>query len=249
MFENYPINREPLNELRMSTIIRSLGETDNTPVRNQMGLSSSHFLRATASCTQPPVKIWESSAIPPHQRRACQTTLVDESICINDLQMNTNENPKGRPKGEMLNVIGIPKRKIPLDFQSKSPLEKKNQLLEWILGPTVVQQLSSNEYQVSVTDLNPIPDSFMDESIDLKLLQRSLPPKVFSELSSRVKKMEKKNEFTCNLCSKLILDGEDKSGRCDSCLLWYHSNCAIKHDFPKPPKGKKKWYCLTHKEN
>lgn len=149
----------------------------------------------------------------------------------------------GRPKGHMLTVVGLPKKRKRTTSQRPyaelTVKEKKLVLLTWLVGAEkAAEAIRGKLLDEEVVEQRPekIPDGIRDEIVDVKLVRRFFTNEAWQAVCMVVD-VKKVQEWQCNLC-KSKLDDSD-SVLCDWCLSWNHLQCVGLKQQPKA----KLWKC------
>lgn len=148
----------------------------------------------------------------------------------------------GRPKGQALTVIGLPKKRKRTGEMpyAKLPLrEKKIKLLTWLTGAEKAAEAMRGKLLGEETvEQRPhhVPDGIRDECVDVSLTRRFFSDDAWQAVEMVVK-MKKEEPWKCHECKTNLHD--EKSVMCDWCLCWSHQTCAGLKHIPKT----KLWKC------
>lgn len=84
-----------------------------------------------------------------------------------------------------------------------------------------------------------IPDSVLDENVDVCLVRRYFSSDAWILLESVLKTKAKKIVWTCNICHHDL--HSEQSIICEACLQWFHFRCIGLKAQPKA----KHWFCRS----
>lgn len=109
-------------------------------------------------------------------------------------------------------------------FIRKSTLEKQNVILKWVIDDLMILPDVLNETKkITIKDIRKVlPDSLMDNDVDVTLIQEYFERSAFQKLNNLIKEMKTKDNFTCYVCKKKVIL---KCIRCDSRFLWFDYKC------------------------
>ncbi|KAH8009019.1 hypothetical protein HPB51_008949 [Rhipicephalus microplus] len=149
----------------------------------------------------------------------------------------------GRPKGHVLTVIGLPKKRKRTaslgPFSELTMREKKLAMLSWLVGKRQASDaikgklLDEESVEARPEDIH---DGIRDEMVDINLVRRFFTDDAWKAVQM-VLSVKKDEEWKCTKC-KTKLDDHD-AVLCDWCLLWYHLPCVGVKQKPKT----KLWKC------
>ena len=84
-----------------------------------------------------------------------------------------------------------------------------------------------------------IPDSILDENVDICLVRQYFSSDAWLLLDTVIKTKMKNIVWTCHACHHDL--HSEVSIICDACLLWYHFRCV---GLKAQPKGRQ-WFCRS----
>ena len=82
-----------------------------------------------------------------------------------------------------------------------------------------------------------LPDSLLDENVNITFIEEYCAGNTFIKLKQLVKEKSKRSAWKCGTCSKFL--GKKHSILCDQCLPWSHYNCS---KLKKKPV--RNWFCM-----
>ena len=93
------------------------------------------------------------------------------------------------------------------------------------------------EYLLKRRMLNVVPNSVLDENIDVCLVRTYFSTDAWMIVEDIIRQKKKKTVWICSMCQHDL--HSDQSFLCDSCLTWFHFRCVGLSKLPK----KKHWFC------
>lgn len=134
---------------------------------------------------------------------------------------------RGRPKQGKTRAIGLPTVPKVQVYEKKNRVLQARMLLKYLINADWIDNIiegasSITRENLNVINKNNLKDIFIDDKVDVDVLQYYLDKKALSYLR-RVIERKDKDYFSCNLCSN-----EAKEGvvHCHSCPHWYHFFCV-----------------------
>ncbi|XP_031779885.1 uncharacterized protein LOC100679388 [Nasonia vitripennis] len=129
-------------------------------------------------------------------------------------------------------------------YRCMNVVDQSKTMLNWMqFLKEKIRNLTLSECVLEITDIDNahLPDSFLDEDVDICILQNFMKKSAFEQLQQRVQDKKTKQKFTCIKCSKSV---HTNCIQCDSCLLWFHYSC-VNIEVPKNALyfSDHDWYC------
>ena len=118
--------------------------------------------------------------------------------------------------------------------------EQCRKILTWITDNEFAKKILENSEVLSEENLPTfakLPDSLLDENVNITLIEEYCAGNTFIKLKQLVKEKSKCSAWKCGTCSKFL--GKKHSILCDRCLLSLHYNCS---KLKKKPVGN--WFCM-----
>lgn len=170
--------------------------------------------------------------------QACTTTSN-----IANIKVPTAMKRCGRPKGHMLTVVGLPRKRKRTEsqrpFSELAVNEKKLAVLTWLVGAkTAAEAIKGKLIDEDCVEARPeeVHDGIRDEMVDINIVRRFFTDDAW-EAVVMVTNIKKEEDWKCAQCKTELDDYE--SILCDWCLLWHHLPCV---GLAKKPKSKL-WKC------
>ncbi|PVD34671.1 hypothetical protein C0Q70_05948 [Pomacea canaliculata] len=119
--------------------------------------------------------------------------------------------------------------------------EKQKVLLSWLVSMSITKKALHEDYIINEDDihltLEDIPHSCLDDSVNLSLVQHFFTADAWKLIYALIE-IKKEEPWLCKCCERTL---KKKSVGCDSCLCWYHFQCA---GLCKQPK-EEFWFCKS----
>lgn len=146
-----------------------------------------------------------------------QIIKLDESCTVSEVNEPVKVHVRGRPKGATSNTIGLRKtnRQV-MPFVLKSNYLQAIDLLNWLQLPQkMVDNVLRNEYIIKSEDISKVctskklEDRFMNESVNLNILECYFDEESFQTLIQSVEDKKNSNVGHCNCCNGTVLMSGD----------------------------------------
>lgn len=142
---------------------------------------------------------------------------------------------------QLLKQAGAQQMVKPIAYVNRTEINKIRTMMKWLnINDNIINSCINNEHKVQVKDIDynieRLQDSFMEEEIDINLLQPYFTNGTWRKFVKSVEAKKKKNVWICNLCNKIC---EDEAIFCNSCCCWFHKVCSSVNRKPKA----KFWFC------
>ena len=151
------------------------------------------------------------------------------------------------PKGSTTTAIGLPRmkrRKVPKvePFFRKTTNDRQMYLITILTCDGASKTARGDLLTGTDVEINPanLPSCVKDSNIDIGLVKSFLMEEGYTTLLLIYSDM-KTQPWKCQLCKNDLND--DQSVGCESCLTWFHFNCAQLKSTPIC----KYWYCYVCK--
>ncbi|KAH8040566.1 hypothetical protein HPB51_011394 [Rhipicephalus microplus] len=173
----------------------------------------------------------------------CQDDGIRPSDTLANIKVPVTTKKCGRPKGHMVIVIGLPKKrkKAPTErpYAELPVKEKKLKLLMWLTGAhnaaeAIRGKLLEEDAVKQRSEL--VHNSIRDENVDINVVRRFFSDDAW-EAVKMVVDIKNQESWNCNECNSNLEDND--SVMCDYCLTWSHLPCV---GLQKKPKTKL-WKC------
>ena len=113
-------------------------------------------------------------------------------------------------------------------------------MLEWFVSSDAAEKCLDGELIESI-ERRPekISNSCLDENVNIFEIRKHFTSDMWKAVLEIIECKREHSDWLCNVCYK---DLEDQTAICcDSCLTWFHLNCAGLTKIPK----RKEWFCRT----
>ncbi|XP_043279943.1 uncharacterized protein [Venturia canescens] len=168
-----------------------------------------------------------------------------DTFQIDQIIMPKKVQAKGRPKGAALTAIGLHRQAhAPKKFSAQHVDKKRRDILKFLcVDEHKIEAAREGEYSIVEKDIDLIhlPDSLVDKSVDIRLVEPYFEGKTFISLTKAIEEKKNSGVFTCGICKE---SATDKCVLCDQCLLWHHFECA---GLKRAPRASS-WFCLQCKD-
>ena len=116
-------------------------------------------------------------------------------------------------------------------------------MLSWFLDHQVKEAVLARKRLVEEEDVEirpeRIPSSCLEEDVCIQSVQKYFSKDAWSALTNVLDVLRSNLVWYCGVCAKEINDETEDSIKCDSCLIWFHFQCACIKKCPKV----KEWFC------
>jgi len=116
-------------------------------------------------------------------------------------------------------------------------------MLSWFLDRRVKEAVLARKRLVQEDDVEirpeRIPSACLEEDVCIQSIQKYFTRDAWCALTNVLDVLWSNLMWYCGICAKEINDETEDSVKCDSCLTWFHFQCAC---IKKSPKAKE-WFC------
>ncbi|KAK7114682.1 hypothetical protein V1264_000704 [Littorina saxatilis] len=167
------------------------------------------------------------------------------STSLDNVTLPPKSRKRGRPKGKVVNAIGLPSRKKckvdkPVPFSKKSSVDRDRQILSYFVGEADTIRALKGELlsEQSVEQVpSAVPTAVLDVNISIIKVRRYFDMDGWTAVQHVYSAVRSSLRTVCALCDDDLLNTQSIS--CDSCLRSLHLLCAGKRSRPKT----KFWFC------
>lgn len=168
------------------------------------------------------------------------------SFCttLKDIKLAPPMRKCGRPKGNTLTVIGLPRKSKRArergPFRSLPIFEKKTAILTWLVGSDAATSALKGRL-LEEEDVETRPElvhcGILDESVDISIVRSFFTDDAWRVVTSTQNVKKSRHCWLCHACHGNLEDLD--AIMCDWCLNWFHLPCTSLKRQPK----KKLWQC------